>query len=130
MRGLNPIFEVCRFKEQLFVAKGFDWIHASGTHGRQESRDYAHDSENSEGDEHDFWRGTEEDVALVVCGLVDVGVERHGWDEIGDEDCDDHSDDTGEEGEGQTLEEKLLQDVSAAGAERFEKADFACALGD
>ena len=50
----------------------------------------------------------------MVGGLVHLGVERHGWDEIGDEDGDDHSDDAGEEGEGEALEEKLLEDVFAA----------------
>ena len=64
----------------------------------------------------------------MVCGLVDVGVERHGRDEIGDENCDDHSYNTGEKGEGQALEQELLEDVAAASAQGFEQANLFGAL--
>ena len=70
----------------------------------------------------------QENVPLVVGGLVDVGVERHRRDKIRDEDCNDHSNNAGQEGEGQAFEQKLLQDVSAARAQGFEQADLSRAL--
>ena len=51
-----------------------------------------------------------------------------------DEPCDHdgygHADDAGDEGEGEAFEEKLGEDVAAAGSEGFEEAYFAGALGD
>ena len=72
----------------------------------------------------------QEDVALVVGGLVHLGVERHGGDDVRDQHCHDHADDAGDEGQGEAFEEELREDVAAAGAEGFEEADFAGALGD
>src|SRR5271170_3141461 len=75
-------------------------------------------------------RMAEEDIAFVVGGLVHLGVEGHRRDEIGDEDGNDHSDDAGEEGEGEAFEEELLEDVARASTEGFEEADLAGAFGD
>ena len=59
-------------QEDLFVAQSLDGIHAGGAHGREKPGDDAYDGQDDEGDEHDGGRGAEDDVALVVCGLVHV----------------------------------------------------------
>ena len=40
---------------------------------------------------------------MVGC-FVDVGVERHGWDEVGDADGDDHANGAGDEGQGEAFQ--------------------------
>ncbi len=112
------------------MPQGHNWIHPRRPHCGQQSGDDADRAKNDERDQHDRGRGAEDDVALVVRRLVDVGVERHRRDEVADDDCDDHADDAGDEGEGQAFEQELREDVAAPGAEGFEQADLACALGD
>ena len=54
------------------MTKGFNWIHAGGADGRQQSGDDTYDGKNAERDQHDGRGGAQEDVALVVCGFIDV----------------------------------------------------------
>ncbi len=112
------------------MAEGYDGVHAGGSHGGEHARDDADQREDREGDQHDGAGGVEDDVAVVVGGLVDGGVERHGWDQLGDDDRDDHADDTGDEGQHEAFEEELGEDVAAACAEGLHEADLAGALGD
>ncbi len=107
------------------MAEGFDGVHAGGADCGEKSGDDAYHGEDDERDEHDRGGGAKDDVALVICGLVHLGVEGHGRDEIRDDDGDDHADDAGEEGEGETFEQELREDVAAAGSEGFEEADLA-----
>ncbi len=53
VRGLSQTFDNCHFDAGLLVAESFDWVHTGGADGGKQARDYADDSEDSEGDEHD-----------------------------------------------------------------------------
>src|ERR1700761_5079350 len=115
---------------ELFVAEGDDGVEAGGSEGGDEARDDADQREDDEGRDHRCGGGAEDDVAFVIGGLVDVGVERHRRDEVAEDDGDDHADGAGHEGEDQAFKKELREDVAAARAEGFEDADLAGALGD
>ncbi len=66
----------------------------------------------------------------MVGGFVDVGVERHGRDQVRGDDGDNDTGDAGEEGQDEAFQQELGEDVAAAGAEGFHDADFAGSLGD
>src|ERR1700761_9390970 len=115
---------------ELFVAEGDDGVEAGGAKGGDEAADDADQREDDEGRDHRGGGGAEDDVAFVVGGLVDVGVERHRRDEVAEDDGDDHADGTGHEGENQAFKKELREDVAAACAKGFEDADLAGALCD
>src|ERR1035438_5286290 len=113
----------------LLIAKGFDGVEVGGANGRDHTADQSDGGEDEDGYQQGGGVDGEADVARF--GVFGHGaVERqsaHGKsDSVGEDDAEESTD----EGDGERLGQKLEEDVTASGAQRFLYADFARALGD
>src|ERR1039458_2697970 len=113
----------------LFVAQGFDRIHAGGFDGGQHAADDADESEDHRGREQSGGVDGEMDVAFgaILYECAPQGKRSH---RPGDNVSENYAGDSTEKRDGQGFGEELDQNVPTAGAESFFDADLAGALSD
>src|SRR5579883_684399 len=66
----------------LLVAQRLHGFHVGGFKGWPHARHHANGRQDDERNRHYVRRGIQEDIAFMICGLVQLGIQRHGWDQM------------------------------------------------
>ena len=113
----------------LFVAEGFDRVEAGSADGGHHAADQSDRTENDDGDDQS--EGVDHEADVAGFGVFGHGaVERESADGEGDGIGKDDAEESAYESDGESLRQKLEEDVAAACAKRLLDADFASALRD
>src|SRR5208337_580133 len=117
------------YRKSLFVAQGFDRVEAGGADGWDHTADQSDGGEDEDGD--DQGDGVDHEADVAGFGVFGHGaVKRKSAYGEGNDVREDDAEDSADEGNGESLGQKLKENVAAARAQRFLHADFAGALGD
>src|SRR5512146_460218 len=99
------------------VAQGFDGAEAGGFPGGPEAGDDADQRKNDEGNGDHACRHVQEDVALMVGGLIEGAIEGEGRYSVSEGQGEHNARQTPQEGQDQSFQQKLSKYVELPGAQ-------------